>query len=126
MAQLQNLDQINLASIHTHKYHILMARKNLTEKDVEHVAILAKLKLSEEEVIKFQKQLSEVVNYIDELSLVPTANVEPTSQTTGLINVTRADETKPEHILTERDALSGSDEIYNGYFKVPYVFEGKK
>lgn len=103
-----------------------MASKKLAVKDVEHVAKLAKLKLSKSEVNKFQKQLSEVVSYIDELSKVPTDNVEPTSQTTGLVNVTRPDKTNPTQTLSQKAALSGSDEIHNGYFKVPYVFEGKK
>jgi len=99
---------------------------NLTKADVEHVAKLAHLTVSKAEITKFQKQLSEVVSYIDELSEIPTDNVEPTSQTTGLINVTRVDEVKSEQTLTQEDVLSGSDETYNGYFKVPYVFEGKK
>jgi aspartyl-tRNA(Asn)/glutamyl-tRNA(Gln) amidotransferase subunit C len=103
-----------------------MASKKLTTADVKHVAKLAKLKLSKDEVGKFVNQLSEVVSYIDELAEVPTDNIEPTSQTTGLTNVTRKDEVKSERILTQEEALSGSDNIHNGYFKVPYVFEGKR
>jgi aspartyl-tRNA(Asn)/glutamyl-tRNA(Gln) amidotransferase subunit C len=103
-----------------------MASKNLTTTDVQHVARLAKLNLSKVEVTKFQKQLSAVVDYINALSEVPTDNVEPTSQTTGLTNVTRGDKVAPGRVLSQEEALSGSDKIYNGYFKVPYVFEGKK
>lgn len=103
-----------------------MADKNLAAADVEHVARLAKLEISKDEVNKFKVQLSEVVSYINKLTEIPTDNIEPTSQTTGLLNVTRDDETKQDQILSQEDALSGSDEVYNGYFKVPYVFEGKK
>ena len=71
-----------------------MAR--LTKKDVLHVANLAKLTLTPKEITKFQEQLSKIVDYISQLSEVDTLNLESTSQTTGLENVFRSDEVKPE------------------------------
>ena len=50
-----------------------------------------------------------------------TKDVEPTSQTTGLTNVTRSDEVVTGNILTQDDALSGTDNAHNGYFKVPAI-----
>ena len=93
----------------------------LTSDDVAHVAKLANLPLTKEEMKKFQKQLSEVVSYIDELQEVDTSKIEPTSQTTGLENVVREDEIKPDRVLSQDLALSGTDETYNGYFKVPAI-----
>lgn len=89
----------------------------LTKTDVLHVGRLAKLDLTEGEVKKFSAQLSSVIDHIGELSKVDTSKVEPTSQTTGLENVFRADDIK-ESSLDQDGALSGSDKIHNGYFKV--------
>jgi aspartyl-tRNA(Asn)/glutamyl-tRNA(Gln) amidotransferase subunit C len=99
-----------------------MAR--LSKADVLHVAKLAKLNLTESEIKKFLPQLSSVVEHISELSKVDTSRVEPTSQTTGLTDVFRGDEIKESNI-TQDKALSGTEQIYNGYFKVPAILEGR-
>ena len=88
----------------------------LSEKDILHVANLAKLTLSGEEIKKYQRQLSEVVGYVDELNEVETEGVEPTSQTTGLMDVLREDEIKKEDCLSSDEALSGTDRTSNNYF----------
>lgn len=94
--------------------------------DVIHVAKLANLSLSDSEVDKFQKQLSDIVDYISELNCVDTSGVEPTSQCTGLENVTREDEIKVEEILSSDQALSGTDNTYNSYFKVKAILQERK
>ena len=66
--------------------------RSLTRDDVLHVAKLAKLDLTNEEVARFQRQLSKIVDYISQLSEIDTSSLEPTSQTTGLENVFRKDE----------------------------------
>jgi len=71
---------------------ILPPMSILSDKDVLHIAKLAKLRLSDEEVKKFGTQLSGVLEYFEQLSEVDTDNTEPTSQVTGLENVTREDE----------------------------------
>jgi len=91
---------------------------------VEHVASLAKLKITSEEKSKYIKQLSDVVSYISELSDVDTSNVEPTSQTTGLTNVFREDLVRNEGI-SQNEALSGTEETHNGYFVVPLILDKK-
>ncbi len=93
----------------------------LTVADVKHVANLAKLDLSEAELKKFLSQLSSIVDYISELSQVDTSNVEPAGQTTGLTDIYRGDMVRTERILTQDEALSGTDKIYNGYFKVKAI-----
>lgn len=94
---------------------------SLTKKDVEHVAKLAKLTLTSKEVTKFQKQLSKIVEYISELNDIDTSKVLPTSQTTGLENVFRVDEVKSSNLLTQDEALSGTEQIHNGLFVVKAV-----
>ena len=91
---------------------------NVSQDDVKHVAKLANLHLTEEEIKKYTPQLSKIIDYISELSEVDTKNIEPTSQTTGLANVTSDDTVNQENILTQDEALSGTEETHNGYFKV--------
>lgn len=67
----------------------------LTQDQVRHVAKLARLALSDEEVLKFSTQLTSVLQYIDVLNEVDTEGVEPTAQVTGLSNVLRADDVHP-------------------------------
>jgi aspartyl-tRNA(Asn)/glutamyl-tRNA(Gln) amidotransferase subunit C len=94
---------------------------NLTKSDVLHVAKLAKLNLTDDEIEKFTLQLSKIIDYIGELSEVDTKEAEPTSQTTGLVGVTRIDATSGEELLTQDEAISGSDKTHNGYFKVKAI-----
>lgn len=76
---------------------------NLTSDQVRHIAKLARLRLSEEEVKKFTPELSSIFGYIDMLSEVDTKGVEATAQVTGQENVFRADEIRTQ--ATAPDAL---------------------
>lgn len=91
----------------------------LIKEQVLHIAKLANLQLSDEEVIKFQKQLSEILSYMKILKKVDTDKTKPTAQVTGLTNITREDETK--NSLKLEKALSGTKVTHNGYFKVKSV-----
>lgn len=97
----------------------------LKKSDVKHVAELAKLQLTSSEIDKFSKQLSKVLSYVEELDEVDTSKTEPTSQTTGLENVTREDKRKAEDCLSQEEALSGTDKTHHGYFVVPRIFEAR-
>ena len=98
----------------------------MSEKDVSHVATLAKLELTPEEIKKFQKQLSKVVDYIDELQEIDTQEVEPTSQTTGLSGVYRIDEINPQYSLSQDEALSEKDNTVNGLFQVEAILKERQ
>jgi len=87
--------------------------RSLTRDDVLHVAKLAKLDLTNEEVARFQRQLSKIVDYISQLSEIDTSSLEPISQTTGLENVFRKDEVKPGSYTR------------NGYFVVNAILDKK-
>ncbi|OGH24882.1 MAG: hypothetical protein A3B47_02095 [Candidatus Levybacteria bacterium RIFCSPLOWO2_01_FULL_39_24] len=89
--------------------------------NVPHVAKLANLPLKPEEERKFEKQLSEILNYFEKLKEVDTKNVETTSQVTGLENVTRED--KAINSLTQEEALSNTKSQHNGFFKVKAILE---
>ena len=94
--------------------------KGLTRKEVEHVAGLAKIGLSDEETEKFRGQLEEILEFVSRLQEVETKNVKPLNQTTGLKNVWREDEVKPS--LSPAEALSNAPDQKNGYFKVKPIF----
>lgn len=99
----------------------MVKKKNkLSRKQVLHIAKLADLHLTEEEIKKFQKQLGDILGYIDILNELDTKKVKPTSQVTGLENVFKKDEVKPS--LTQEETLSNTKEKYKGYFKVKSIF----
>ncbi len=68
-------------------------------------------------------QLSKVIDYISELSEVDTKNTDPVSQTTGLINIVRKDEIDVTRCLTQDEALSGTENIHNGYIVVKKILD---
>lgn len=67
----------------------------ITKTEVEKVAKLARIEITEQEKEKFAKQLTGILDYVNQLSEVNTENVLPNSQVTELNNVMRADEVKP-------------------------------
>ncbi len=95
--------------------------KILTADEVKHVADLAKLNLTDEELVKFQGQLSAILDYVKQLQQVDTKGVEETSQVTGLGNVLRDD--KALVSLSQEEALSNVKTKHNGYVKVPGILE---
>lgn len=96
---------------------MLMAK--LTDEDIKHVAKLANLKLTESEIKKYKGQLTEIIDYIHELSEVDTKGIEGAARTTTLNNVFKEDVVKDS--ITQKDALSGTEKTHNGYFKVPAI-----
>lgn len=94
----------------------------LSKKDVEHIAKLSRLELTNAEKEKFADQLSNVLNYFDQLNEVDTANVEPTAQVTGLVNVMAEDKTK-ESAVNHKDIEKNAPSFEEGSYKVPGVFQ---
>ncbi len=100
-----------------------MSMAKLTRADVLHVAKLANLNLSDEEIEKFLTQLSSIVEYVSDLEKVDTTGTEPTSQTTGLLNVKRDDALNVNQNLSVEKAVSGSDKTYNNLFVVDAILK---
>lgn len=95
----------------------------LTQKEVEHVAQLARLDLTAEEKKKFAKQLSSILDYISELGKVNTEGVEPTSQVTGLKDVSREDRIMDCPDETKKLIFKNIPEKEGDYIKVKGVFD---
>lgn len=81
----------------------------LSQEQVRHIAKLARLGLSDEEVKKFSTQLTNILQYVEVLNEVDTASVEMTNQVTGLKNVMRDDVVNGE--WTTRDELLACSEL---------------
>jgi aspartyl-tRNA(Asn)/glutamyl-tRNA(Gln) amidotransferase subunit C len=77
----------------------------LTEEEVKKIALLCRIRLSEDEVRKYQKELSQVLDYVSELQKVDTEGVEEISQVTELVNVFRPDVVQKSEITEEIIAL---------------------
>ncbi|MCL5113859.1 MAG: Asp-tRNA(Asn)/Glu-tRNA(Gln) amidotransferase subunit GatC [Patescibacteria group bacterium] len=90
--------------------------------DIKHTSKLANLELKPEEVSKFEKQLSQILEYVEKLKELNTKNIEPTSQVTGLVNINRSDD-KTLPSLSQDEALLNTQSKHNGLFKVKAILE---
>lgn len=93
----------------------------LTRKDVEHVAWLARLALTEEEITQFQDQLSAILEYAHMLEQVDLSDVPPTATVLPMRNVMREDEVRSS--LPRDVVLANAPDTEAGYFRVPAVLE---
>jgi aspartyl-tRNA(Asn)/glutamyl-tRNA(Gln) amidotransferase subunit C len=89
--------------------------------DIEKVARLARLELSEEEMATFGNQLEQILTYMEQLNRLDTTGVEPTSHAIPIHNVFREDESRPS--FPQEEVLSISPDQENGHFKVPRIIE---
>lgn len=91
----------------------------ITVKDVEHVAKLARLELTENEKEKFTKQLGDVLKYVEQMNEVDTTGVVPMAHAFDIVNVMREDEVVYEQ--TKEELMANAPEEENGFFKVPKI-----
>ncbi|HMS22744.1 MAG TPA: Asp-tRNA(Asn)/Glu-tRNA(Gln) amidotransferase subunit GatC [Candidatus Levybacteria bacterium] len=92
--------------------------------DIKHIAKLANLNLNQEEEEKFDRQLNGILEYVKKIEEIDVTNVTPTSQVTGLENITRYDNV-PTPSLTQDEATSGTYSKHNGLFKVKQLIDGE-
>ena len=88
---------------------------------VDHVARLARLDLSDAERSRMQTELAQILGHAERIQSLDLDDVEPTSHSIPLSNVTRPDEVRPS--LTQEEALSNAPEAEDGRFKVPRIIE---
>lgn len=91
----------------------------ITVKDVEHVAKLARLELTDAEKEKFTKQLGDVLKYVEQMNEVDTTNVKPMAHAFDIVNVMREDKVVNE--VSREALLQNAPEEENGFFKVPKI-----
>jgi aspartyl-tRNA(Asn)/glutamyl-tRNA(Gln) amidotransferase subunit C len=94
---------------------------SLSLAEVEHIAALARLRLTDDEQARFAHQLSAVLDYMTKLKQVDTAHIEPTATVLPLRSVLREDVVTPS--LAPEALLSNAPAAEAGMFKVPPVLE---
>jgi aspartyl-tRNA(Asn)/glutamyl-tRNA(Gln) amidotransferase subunit C len=93
----------------------------ITSQEVEHVARLARLELTEEEKERMRAQLDSILSYIDTLNELDTTTVEPTSHILPMTNVFREDTVTSS--LTQEEALANAPDRHDRLFRVPRILE---
>ena len=93
----------------------------IQRKDVEHVARLARLALTDAEIERVREQLNGILTYIEKLNELDTSDVEPTSHAVPLVNVMRDDEAGP--CLPREEALANAPDRAGEFFRVPRIIE---
>ena len=89
----------------------------ISREEVLHVARLARLELSDEEVARLGTQLSAILDAVGKVAELDLAEVEPTAHPLDLVNVWAEDEPRPS--LPVDDALANAPEREGGFFRVP-------
>lgn len=93
----------------------------LTREEVQHIARLARVGLGEEDIARFQEQLSVILDYFERLRQVDTEDVPPTTHTLPLQNVMRDDE--PQPCLPKDEVLANAPQREGDLFRVSAVLE---
>lgn len=91
----------------------------ITIKEVEHVAKLARLELTEEEKVKFSKQLGDILEYAQQMNEIDTEGVEPMSHAIPIVNVMREDEVV--HEFSREELMANAPLKEDGFFRVPKI-----
>jgi aspartyl-tRNA(Asn)/glutamyl-tRNA(Gln) amidotransferase subunit C len=89
--------------------------------DIRHVATLARLALTEDEVATYGAQLGNLMTHVDALANLDTAEVPATAQVVPSRNVQRPDALRPETMLTREAALQNAPDTVAGYVRVPRI-----
>jgi aspartyl-tRNA(Asn)/glutamyl-tRNA(Gln) amidotransferase subunit C len=96
---------------------------SLSRAEVEHVAKLARLALTEEELTLFGEQLSKIVDHAQTVTSLDTEGVDPTFSTMPLLNVFRPDDVVAP--MSQDEALANAPEPQDGYFRVPRILDAE-
>lgn len=93
----------------------------ISKKEVQHIAKLARLGLTEREIEKMQKELSSIFDYFQKLKEVDVSKIEPISHSIEIENVMRADEVKNKKPEVRKKILEQVPDTKDGYLKVKSI-----
>lgn len=99
-----------------------MAETHLSAEDVRAIADLARLELSDDDVARYQRQLSAILDYFQKLEELDTSHIDPTSSVLPLTNVMRADEAG--EALPVDEAIANAPDSDGEQFRVRAVLDG--
>ncbi len=98
-----------------------MPETTLSADDVRAIADLARLELSEDDVARYQRQLSDILDYFQKLEELDTSHIDPTSTVLPLTNVMRADKAGPA--LSVDEAVANAPDSDGEQFRVRAVLD---
>ncbi len=87
--------------------------------DVKHVAKLARLELTDDEINKYSKQLGDILKYVEQMNEVDTTGIEPMPHAIPVYNVMREDVVKYEQ--TKEELMANAPYEEDGFFRVPKI-----
>ncbi|KKC30327.1 Asp-tRNA(Asn)/Glu-tRNA(Gln) amidotransferase subunit GatC [Caldanaerobacter subterraneus] len=93
----------------------------ISKSEIEHIAKLARLKFTEEEIEAMAQELSKILDYVNKLNELDTENVEPTAHIVPIHNVFREDEVKPS--MPREKVLMNAPFTEQRLLKVPKIIE---
>ncbi len=91
----------------------------ITKEEVKHVAKLARLELTEEEITKYSEQLGNILTYVEQMKEVDTTGIEPMPHAIPVTNVMREDVVKYEQ--TKEELMQNAPYEEDGFFRVPKI-----
>jgi|SRR5450631_455609 aspartyl-tRNA(Asn)/glutamyl-tRNA(Gln) amidotransferase subunit C len=95
--------------------------ERITRSDVEHVARLARLALTDDEIARFTTELGHILEHAADLATLDLDGVEPTAHPLSITNVTRQDEIRPP--LPRDEVLAEAPAVEDGRFRVPRILD---
>lgn len=93
----------------------------VSKHDIEHIAMLARIDLTDEEKELFGSQLSSILDYMEKLNELDTSDIEPTSHVLSLQNVMREDTVRES--IPREDALMNAPSHTEKFYRVPKIIE---
>lgn len=96
----------------------------MRKEEIQHLAKLSRLDLSNKEIEKFTKEISSILDYVSELQKIDTQNIEPISQVAGLKDVKRKDEA--EEFKNKKGIFNNTPNKKGDFFKVKTVLGRKR
>ena len=98
-------------------FHMEAVVAGISRDEVLHVARLARLELTEDEVAKFQEQLSEIIDAVSKVSELDLSDVPPTAHPLEIANAWAEDEPRP--CLTHEEAFANAPDVEDDHFRTP-------
>ena len=100
-----------------------MSKITISRQEVERIAKLSRLGLTDEEISQAAKDLGGVLGHFSEIQKINTTGVKTSDDVTGLTNVTRDDEATSESLCSAQTLLGNAPDTHQGQVKVKAVFE---
>jgi aspartyl-tRNA(Asn)/glutamyl-tRNA(Gln) amidotransferase subunit C len=94
----------------------------LSEEEVKNIALLARIGIQEDEIVRYQQELSAVLDFFRELETAVTDDVAPIGHITGMTNATRADRTENFDATGQEAIKKNFPDAKDGFLKVKSVF----